>query len=324
MASEVTPSKPSTSASSLILNSGSASLSAGNEKGFEETKFMKELVHLRDTQEAIQGLSSWCIKNRKSAYKIARCWLKCVKKGKVFKTHPRNSSPSPHFTVKSEHKLTLFHLVNDIVQHSKRKNHVELLEKLQGVLKEAMPHLKETKICEKVVRCLNIWSERHVFEESFIAELIAIVDTSQNKADQDIVDSFQPTQLCTQIKIMKALEDDTDYKLKTVKESEINLMEVDEASLRQNLKDRQHGNDYINDVEEGRKRLEQYIKAIDREITKRRQVIEMLSHGGKYYDSLRGEAHIVAQVGHKSSKKNVLILILNCIFSRLTQISGKG
>ena len=71
---------------------------------------------------------------------------------------------------------------------------------------------------------------------------------------------MQPQQLCTQIKIMKALEDDTDYKLRTVKESELNLMEIDEPSLRQNLKDRQHGNDYINDVEEGRKRLEQYIK----------------------------------------------------------------
>ena len=69
---------------------------------------------------------------------------------------------------------------------------------------------------------------------------------------------LQPTQLCTQIKIMKALEDDTDYKLKTVKEAEINLVDFDdEASLRQNLKDRQHGNDYINEVEESRKRLEQ-------------------------------------------------------------------
>ena len=57
---------------------------------------------------------------------------------------------------------------------------------------------------------------------------------------------------------MKALEDDTDYKLKTVKEAEINLVDFDdEASLRQNLKDRQHGNDYINEVEESRKRLEQ-------------------------------------------------------------------
>ena len=54
-------------------------------ESFEEARFMKELVHLRDTQEAIQSLSAWCIKNKKSAYKIARCWLKVVKKGKIFR-----------------------------------------------------------------------------------------------------------------------------------------------------------------------------------------------------------------------------------------------
>ena len=55
---------------------------ASAKDSFEEAKFMKELVHLRDTQEAIQSLSAWCLKNKKSAYKIARCWLKVVKKGK--------------------------------------------------------------------------------------------------------------------------------------------------------------------------------------------------------------------------------------------------
>ena len=54
-------------------------------KDFEEEKFMKDLFHLRDSQEAIQGLSAWCIRHRKNnEYKIARCWLKCIKKGKQF------------------------------------------------------------------------------------------------------------------------------------------------------------------------------------------------------------------------------------------------
>ena len=82
--------------------------------------------------------------------------------------------------------------MNDIVQHSKRKNYTELLEKFQLVLKESMPHLKEAKICEKVLRCLNIWSERGVFDEKYITDLTAIVDPSKNKAaDQDILDTFQ-------------------------------------------------------------------------------------------------------------------------------------
>ena len=41
---------------------------------------MKILVNLKDTQESIQGFSGWCIKNRKAAYKMARCWIKVIKK----------------------------------------------------------------------------------------------------------------------------------------------------------------------------------------------------------------------------------------------------
>ena len=59
---------------------------------------MKDLVNLKDTQESIQSLvsqrpfnqkelfhvvsfqSAWCLRNRKSSLKIARCWLKVTKK----------------------------------------------------------------------------------------------------------------------------------------------------------------------------------------------------------------------------------------------------
>lgn len=265
----------STTNSTLSTQVETTLTSSSNE--FETEKFMKDLINLRDSQEAIQNLSGWCIRNRKNnAYKIARCWLKCIKK------------------VKLEQKLTLFHLLNDVVQHSKKRNYDDLLKKFQEQIREAMPHLKNTKITEKIIRCLNIWAERQIFEGKFVQELIASIDPSQNRAEQDILDNFQPQQLCTQIKIMKALEDDTDYKLRAVKDSELSLMEKDDYSLRQNLKDREHGNDYINAAEDGQKHLEQYIKAIDRELTKRRQVIEMLNHAGKYYNSLHGEASIVA------------------------------
>ena len=57
-------------------------MSAGENDKFEEEKFMKILVNLKDTQESIQGFSGWCIKNRRSAYKMARCWIKVIKKVK--------------------------------------------------------------------------------------------------------------------------------------------------------------------------------------------------------------------------------------------------
>ena len=93
--------------------------------------------------------------------------------------------------VKVEQKLTLFYLLNDVVQHSKKRNYDELLDKFQAQIKEAMTHLKNTKITEKILRCLNIWSERQIFEEKFLQELIASIDPSQNRAEQDILDNFQ-------------------------------------------------------------------------------------------------------------------------------------
>ena len=74
----------------------------------------------------------------------------------------------------------------------------------------------------KVRRVLDIWGERQVFPDKFLKELVAILESGKKKDIHDIVDSFQPNQLCTQIKIMKALEDDTEYKLKTLSKSSIN------------------------------------------------------------------------------------------------------
>ena len=69
-----------TSNSSLSNQEGATGLNSS--KDFDEEKFMKDLIHLRDSQDAIIGLSGWCIRNRKNnSYKIARCWLKCIKKG---------------------------------------------------------------------------------------------------------------------------------------------------------------------------------------------------------------------------------------------------
>ena len=78
-----------TSNTSLSNQEGATGLNSS--KDFDEEKFMKDLMHLRDSQDAIIGLSGWCIRNRKNnAYKIARCWLKCIKKGKILKIEKAN------------------------------------------------------------------------------------------------------------------------------------------------------------------------------------------------------------------------------------------
>lgn len=244
------------------------------EDKFEEDKFMKALVNLKDTQESIQGFSSWCIKNRKSAYKMARCWTKVIKK------------------VRIEQKLVLFYLVNDVVQHASKKSFTELVDKFRGAIKEALPHLKEEKIAPKVQRCLDIWGQRDVFDEEFIKELTGLIDMTPLKEDAEIIENFQANELCKQVKIMKALEDDADYKLRTLKENDLENKDIEDIKAK--LKDKSCGDEYVSQFEDGTRRMEAYIKAMDREVTKRKHVIELLSQGKKYYDSLYGEAEIVA------------------------------
>ena len=107
------------------------------------------------------------------------------------------------------------------------------------------------------------------------------------------MENFQPTQLCTQvtssfsnivfafrtfqIKIMKALEDDADYKLKTLKENDLDNKDIEEIKVRLNgqatglevnvkcafqlrLKDKHCGDEFVHEFEDGTKRMEQYIK----------------------------------------------------------------
>ena len=69
---------------------------------------------------------------------------------------------------------------------------------------------------------------------------------------------------------MKALEDDADYKLKTLKENDLDNQDIEEMKLK--LKDKHCGDEFVHEFEDGTKRMEQYIKAMEREITKRRQV----------------------------------------------------
>ena len=68
-------------------------------------------------------------------------------------------------SVKVEQKLPLFYLLNDVVQHSKRKDLKEFIERFESVLKEAIPHLKDESHVGKVRRVINIWEERQVSYE---------------------------------------------------------------------------------------------------------------------------------------------------------------
>lgn len=50
---------------------------------FDVELFERRLHTLKDSQESIQGLSSWCLERRQHHKKIVATWLQVLKKGKL-------------------------------------------------------------------------------------------------------------------------------------------------------------------------------------------------------------------------------------------------
>ncbi|KAF9795965.1 hypothetical protein SFRURICE_010062 [Spodoptera frugiperda] len=98
----------------------------GEAEEFNTLAFEKRLMHLKDTQESIQGLSAWCLKQRPHHKKIVSSWLNVLKRVKV------------------EQRLVLFYLANDVIQYSKRKNY-EFVESWGLNLQKATPLVRDDK-----------------------------------------------------------------------------------------------------------------------------------------------------------------------------------
>ena len=152
--------------------------SSSNGAVFNEHSFEKKLLNLKDTQESIQGLSTWCLHHKIHYKQIIQCWLAVLRKSKV------------------DQCLTLFYLANDFIQHSKKKGFQEIVSFWEPALKEATPLIRywyfhsinqifiislkidfrDQKIKHRVERIFKIWEERDVYSSSFITELNLLLE----------------------------------------------------------------------------------------------------------------------------------------------------
>jgi hypothetical protein len=54
---------------------------------FDVPDFEKRLLGLKDTQESIQQLSTWCLQHRASHKKVVTSWLNVLKQGMCYSTN---------------------------------------------------------------------------------------------------------------------------------------------------------------------------------------------------------------------------------------------
>ena len=114
-------------------------------------------------------------------------------------------------------------------------------------------------------------------EEVSVIEVVKEETKETKEEAEESIDfirrTFQPGELCSKVKVMIALEEDADCRLEALKESDT-----------KDTKD-------------------EYIKAMEREISERRKIIKLLGQGQKYYDSFYEEAEIVASAYSNFGKR---------------------
>ncbi|XP_048004711.1 formin-like protein 3 isoform X2 [Leguminivora glycinivorella] len=250
----------------------------GETEEFNTLTFEKKLMQLKDTQESIQGLSSWCLKQREHHKKIVASWLNVLKRVKV------------------EQRLTLFYLANDVIQYSKRKNY-EFVESWGLNLQKATPLVREEKVRQKILRIFKIWEQRSVYDDEFLSDLTGLLSAGAVKKTDDEALDFQPQQLVNKIKQCAVLEADTDLRLKYIHESHLQLSDADAlcASLKESIsEDKSNKEDVEKELNEGIGCVERYTQALQREIVAREALLALLASANQYYSTQRGEVKVVA------------------------------
>ncbi|XP_062867053.1 regulation of nuclear pre-mRNA domain-containing protein 2a isoform X2 [Trichomycterus rosablanca] len=269
------------------MAAGSEAVS-GNSRGSAaafESALDRRLQGLTNTMESIQGLSSWCIENKKYHSVIVRSWLKRVRKSDA------------------SHRLNLFYLANDIIQNCKRKNAVVYRTTFTDVLPEAVKLIntsKDSKIRKSVDRILCIWEERNVYPEEIINKLRGGLTQHEEPAApvnqkaelrSKIVAEFVPSAFTDHLTKYRNSMDEIE-----LREKQLAAMRVDVCSTAalKKLKDKAGGKRFSKDFEDGSAKLRDFVSFLNGEVEKGPALMETLENADIFYEMQYKEVKIVA------------------------------
>ncbi|KAK2830524.1 hypothetical protein Q5P01_018455 [Channa striata] len=270
------------------MAAGAAAASGGSLEATLDRKFQ----HVTNTMDSIQGLSAWCIENKKYHSLIVRHWMKCLKKSDA------------------SHRLNLFYLANDVIQNCKRKNAIVYRTAFAEVLPDAFLLVNndgDLKVIKSLERILSIWEERGVYSGTLIADLRNSLVKEESppvtpveqktpvecKADlrSKIVAEFVPQALIDQLgKHMRSVEE------VDLREKQLAAMRVDICSTDalKKLKDKAGGKRFSKDFEEGGAQLQEFVKFLDKQSKTGPALLQALKNADIFYEMQYKEVKIVA------------------------------
>ncbi|XP_006861433.1 PREDICTED: regulation of nuclear pre-mRNA domain-containing protein 2 isoform X3 [Chrysochloris asiatica] len=255
--------------------SSKASSSSASSAGALESSLDRKFQSVTNTMESIQGLSSWCIENKKHHSTIVYHWMKWLR---------RSAYP---------HRLNLFYLANDVIQNCKRKNAIIFRESFADVLPEAAALVKDPSVSKSVERIFKIWEDRNVYPEEMIMALREALTSANPKAalKSKIVAEFRSQALIEELLLYKRSEDQIE-----LKEKQLSTMRVDVCSTEtlKCLKDKTGGKKFSKEFEEASSKLEEFVNGLDKQVKNGPSLTEALENAGIFYEAQYKEVKVVA------------------------------
>ncbi|XP_016071010.1 PREDICTED: regulation of nuclear pre-mRNA domain-containing protein 2 isoform X2 [Miniopterus natalensis] len=255
--------------------SSKASSSSASSAGALESSLDRKFQSVTNTMESIQGLSSWCIENKKHHTTIVYHWMKWLR---------RSAYP---------HRLNLFYLANDVIQNCKRKNAIIFRESFADVLPEAAALVKDPSVSKSIERIFKIWEDRNVYPEEMIMALREALTSTNPKAalKSKIVAEFRSQALIEELLLYKRSEDQIE-----LKEKQLSTMRVDVCSTEtlKCLKDKTGGKKFSKEFEEASAKLEEFVNGLDKQVKNGPSLTEALENAGIFYEAQYKEVKVVA------------------------------
>ncbi|XP_064032023.1 regulation of nuclear pre-mRNA domain-containing protein 2 isoform X2 [Pogoniulus pusillus] len=256
-------------------SSSSSAAASSSSAGALEASLDRKLQAVTNTMESIQGLSSWCLENKRHHNTIVYHWMKWLR---------RSAFP---------HRLNLFYLANDVIQNCKRKNAIVFRDTFAEVLPEAASLVKDPSVSKSIERIFKIWEDRNVYpEETILALKEALTSTNPKAAlKSKIVAEFRPQSLIDELLLYKRSEDQIE-----LKEKQLSTMRVDVCSTEtlKCLKDKTGGKKFSKEFEEASSKLEEFVNGLDKQVKNGPSLTEALENAGIFYEAQYKEVKVVA------------------------------
>uniref|UniRef100_A0A3Q0RP23 CID domain-containing protein n=1 Tax=Amphilophus citrinellus TaxID=61819 RepID=A0A3Q0RP23_AMPCI len=261
--------------------------------GSLESTLNRKLQNVTNTMDSIQGLSTWCIDNKKYHSVIPYCLL------------------------------NLLYLANDVIQNCKRKNAIVYRTAFAEVLPDAFQLVNQegdSKVIKSVERILSIWEDRGVYSGTLIADLRNALIKEESPPVTPVEQKSKCVDLFLYLKKKKKIESKADLRSKVVAEflpqalidqlskykrslEEVDLREKQLAAMRvdilssdalKKLKDKAGGKKFSKDFEEGSAQLQEFVKFFDKQSKILPQLLEALTNADIFYEMQYKEVKIVA------------------------------